>query len=343
MIKDAEEAEAVQNRLNSVIEATGSVAGFTATQLADMASELAAITTYDDDAIKGAMTLIATFKNIRGDQFKGATKAVMDMATVMGGDLKGTAMQVSKALNDPLVGLSALSKAGVTFTEQQRAQIEAMMKVNDVAGAQRIILAELRSEFGGAAEGELNTTAGKFKQLENNIGELKEAIGGALLPYVDELVSKLNEVVSSSDNVDAATAKTAEGIDYLADGVKAFVLLMQSLWLTLQATMWGVQEGNFAVGKGLEWIGVLSEDTTQTLRDMADASYAAADATANAIAANADALINAPIVRRNADTGADSSASGTTESFGEDPIELSDKELEKRKEKRETQKFHENS
>ena len=47
---------------------------------------------------------------------------------------------VGKALNDPLKGLTALSRIGVQFTAQQQEQIKAMVEVGDVAGAQKIIL-----------------------------------------------------------------------------------------------------------------------------------------------------------------------------------------------------------
>jgi hypothetical protein len=61
--------------------------------------------------------------------------------------LSGQAIQLGKALNDPIAGISALSRVGVTFTEEQKATIESMVKMGDVAGAQKLILAELAREF----------------------------------------------------------------------------------------------------------------------------------------------------------------------------------------------------
>ena len=43
---------------------------------------------------------------------------------------------VGKALNDPLKGLTALSKKGVAFSDSQKKMVAAMMKTGDVAGAQ---------------------------------------------------------------------------------------------------------------------------------------------------------------------------------------------------------------
>lgn len=99
--------------------------------------------------------MLLTFTNIGKDVFPDATSTMLDMATAMNGgltpsaeQLKGTSIQLGKALNDPISGISALSKVGVTFTEQQKKQIEAMVQAGDAAGAQKLILAELGREFG---------------------------------------------------------------------------------------------------------------------------------------------------------------------------------------------------
>src|ERR1700712_5749455 len=57
-----------------------------------------------------------------------------------------------KALNDPLKGISALSRAGVTFTQSQQDSIKAMVGANDLLGAQKIILGEVEKQVGGTAK-----------------------------------------------------------------------------------------------------------------------------------------------------------------------------------------------
>ena len=113
----AAEAEEVEAKLVAVLKATKHAAGFTVDELKDIATQLEDITTYDDEAIMGLQTLLATFKEIKGDEFEDATKAALDMSTVLGQDLKSSALMLGKALNDPERGMSALREAGVPFTE----------------------------------------------------------------------------------------------------------------------------------------------------------------------------------------------------------------------------------
>ena len=79
----------------------------------------------DDEAIASAENLILTFKNVRnvageGNQiFDRAALAALDLSKAAGGafgDLPTTAKQLAKALNDPVRGMTALGRAGVTFS-----------------------------------------------------------------------------------------------------------------------------------------------------------------------------------------------------------------------------------
>jgi hypothetical protein len=204
LVKSAADAEQEHAKLVAVLKATGNAAGFTADQLSEMASGFQETTAYEGDAVEGAMAVLASFKEIRGDQFKEATQAAMDMATVMGGDLNGAMLQLGKALNDPIQGMAALSRSGVSFTAEQKRMVEQMQKSGDIVGAQKIILAELKGEFGGAAEAAGQTFGGQVTRLWNKIGDLGEAIGGAMIPALSGLVDWLSKAVDwMSDNEDA--------------------------------------------------------------------------------------------------------------------------------------------
>jgi hypothetical protein len=71
--------------------------------------------------------MLLTFTSIGKDVFPLATQAAADMATKMNGGVIPSAQQmqqqallVGKALNDPIKGLSALSREGVTFSDSQK-------------------------------------------------------------------------------------------------------------------------------------------------------------------------------------------------------------------------------
>lgn len=176
-VKAAVEQENAEKRLEAVLKATGNAAGFTAQQLKDQASELQQLTSIGDETILGTQTIIATFKNIKGDQFKATTLAALDLADVMGTDAKQAAIQLGKALNDPAVGLTLLNRSGISFTETQKEQIKLLVKTGQLQKAQAIILKEVSAQFGGAAEAAGKTFGGQLKLLAANVGDVFEEFG----------------------------------------------------------------------------------------------------------------------------------------------------------------------
>jgi len=185
--------QVAENQLNTVIKSTGNVAGVSAKELKAFAASLQDVTTFGDEAIIGVQSLLLTFKQIDAETLNRATMSILDVSQAMGQDLKTSAVQVGKALNDPIAGLSALSRVGITFTEQQKAQIKTLTNANQVAKAQAIILGELESQFQGsaaaAAEG-----VGAIDQLSNTYGDLQESIGELIFKTLQPLIKFLNNL-----------------------------------------------------------------------------------------------------------------------------------------------------
>ncbi|MDP9183851.1 MAG: hypothetical protein M3P04_13885, partial [Actinomycetota bacterium] len=156
-IAEARESQKVGALTAQVIKTTGGVAKVTAGQVGTLATAISNKTGIDDEAIQSASNLLLTFTNVRNEVGKGndifnqATQAATDMGAALGGDPKSSAIQLGKALNDPVKGITALSRVGVSFTAQQKKQVAAMVKSGDTLGAQKLILGELNKEFGGAA------------------------------------------------------------------------------------------------------------------------------------------------------------------------------------------------
>lgn len=169
--------EAAETDLAAVLSATGNAAGYNLDQLEKMASGMQDMTRTGDEVILGGMSILATFKQVRGEGFERATMAALDMSQVMKQDLKSSMVQIGKALNDPIVGLTALGRTGVTFTEDQKEMITTLQESGDIIGAQAIILKELESQFGGAAHAASKTFAGGMEQADNALGDMKEELG----------------------------------------------------------------------------------------------------------------------------------------------------------------------
>ena len=205
-IEEATAWNSVFAQTQAVIESTGGAAGITAEEMANLATNLSAsegASLFADDAILGAQNVLATFTKIEDLQFAGATEAILDMSQALGMDLDSAAMQVGKALNDPIKGIAALSRSGVQFTADQEAMIKAMVETGNVAGAQELMLAELNTQFGGSAAAAVNTYAGQQVILQEKMAGIQQTLGEALMPLMmqfgtfmsDTLVPILADVV----------------------------------------------------------------------------------------------------------------------------------------------------
>lgn len=181
-----------EKRLAAVLSATRGAVGLSTEQLKSYAAELQGVTNFGDEVTIGAASILATFKDIKGNVFKDAIASMQDMSTIMGTDLNSSAVQLGKALNDPIRGVSALTRVGVSFTQQQKDQIKTMQKAGDILGAQKIIISELQSEFGGAAK----AMADPWTQLKNTLGDVAENVGFVLLPSINTFASALNSMFS---------------------------------------------------------------------------------------------------------------------------------------------------
>ncbi len=177
----------------SVIKSTGGAAKVTVKHITDLSDALERKTTVDGDVIQTGANMIATFTNVRNEVGKGnnifdqATSTVLDMSVALGQDTKNSAIQLGKALNDPIAGVGALSRVGVTFTKQQKDQIKTLVESGNRLGAQKIILAELNKEFGGSAAAQA-TASGRMQVAWH---QLQDTIGSVLLPVVDRFENSL--------------------------------------------------------------------------------------------------------------------------------------------------------
>ncbi|GAA2082168.1 phage tail length tape measure family protein [Pseudolysinimonas kribbensis] len=190
-IKAAGESEKVAAQTAAVVKSTGAAAGQSVEQIGALATKLSRLSGVDDEVVQSGENILLTFTNIKGTTFDAATKSALDMSVAMGTDLNSAALQVGKALNDPVAGMSKLSKVGVTFTQAQKDAAASMVATGDVAGAQAIILGELTKEFGGSAEAFGNTFEGSLGKARTSLGNLQEALGAAFLPIATTVLSKV--------------------------------------------------------------------------------------------------------------------------------------------------------
>lgn len=227
----AEEAASVQNKLNNVLSNMGKTGAVDAVN--ELASAQMKLTGVDDEVIKKGQTILGTFSNIAktagetGGAFERATKLSLDLAATGFSSVDGAAKMLGKALQDPTKGVTALGRAGVTFSEVQKEQIKNFIKTGQVAKAQDLILKEVEKQVGGTAA----AGAKSSDKLKTAFGELEESFGGLLISLFDT-GGKEDGITKLTD----AIYDLADGIDRFkeSEGLKNF----KELIATLSDTGW---------------------------------------------------------------------------------------------------------
>lgn len=252
-IADAREAAKINAQTAAVLKSTGQAAGVSAEHIQEYAASLSAAagkSLFGDSQIQESENLLLTFTNIKGATLDAATAISVDMAQALGGAPKDSAIQLGKALNDPIKGITALTRVGVTFSQDQKDMIQALVETGDVAGAQAVIIEELNKEFGGSAEAAAKADGG-WAQFNDRLGEAKETIGAAILPLLSVLAGFLNDSILPA--VEAAAAAFSA---WLADpatqaGIQQIVTLIQQGLATALAIIVPLVQGvvaSFAAG-----------------------------------------------------------------------------------------------
>ncbi len=232
MLEAAGESQRVMTQTNAVLRSTGGIAGMSAEEVRKLATEMQRTTPINDEAAQAAENMLLTFTAIGHEIFPQVTKAVADMATAMNGgmvpseqELIDTSIQVGKALNDPVEGITALKRVGVQFSDAQRQVIQRLVDSNQGLEAQKLILAELNREFGGSSTAALGTYGGAMANLKNKFDDVSEAVGTAFLPVAMDLANALSGALTgAADFLNAHMVQLQAGVISV---VGAFKVLIQ--------------------------------------------------------------------------------------------------------------------
>lgn len=216
------------------VKSTGQAAGFATEELLKMASDLQNKTIFgDEEILQGATAQLLTFTNIAGEQFERTQLAALNLSTRLDGDLKSASIQLGKALNDPIANLSALSRSGIQFSEDQKAVIKSLADSGRLADAQTIILDELEKQYGGAAEAAAKAGKGGLTQLYNILGDLMESFGEIVMEYINPFVAKLKALALRFNDLDKSTKKIIVVIAAFAAAIGPILVTLGFLMTTV--------------------------------------------------------------------------------------------------------------
>lgn len=237
-VKAAADSENATAQLNAVLKSTKGIAGVTADEVLNLSSALQKLSPFEDEAITGAQSMLLTFTKIGKEIFPDATQTVLDMSTALGQDLKSSSIQLGKALNDPINGVNALRRVGVAFTDEQQDLIKRLVESGKTLEAQKLILAELSTEFSGSAKAQAETFGGQITVLKNQVGDLMEVIGNALIPALKIIASAIKPAVEAIAKFAEENPKLFNTIVLVVAGLGILLTIVGALiasWSTIVA------------------------------------------------------------------------------------------------------------
>jgi len=222
-------------RIGALLRSTGAVSGQTRTELLKLASDVGRTTLLDERDVQDAIGILLTFANVQGETFERAIRLSADLTEVLGGDIRSATLQLAKALEEPTIGLTALRRAGVTFTPVQQEQIKLLVEQNRLFEAQSIILDEVAAKQGDNAAEAAKGYAGALDGLGQSTRELTRAFGKHLSEALEPAIRRtdtyfrlLAAFVDQSDRAKEAVVAQAEA-ESRANRVEGLTLQQQVL------------------------------------------------------------------------------------------------------------------
>lgn len=260
-VRDAASYQQITDQVGQTIKSTGGAARVTVEDLKAYAGQLEAQSGIDEELILNGQNVLLTFTKVRNEVGKGndvfnqASQAALDLSTTMGGDLAGANVLVGKALNDPIKGITALTRAGVQLTAEQKAQIKTMVASGDTMGAQKIILGELTTQFGGAAEAAGKGLTGSLARAKDAFSDIMREVGERVIPVL-------------ADVADWAAVKLPPAFDAIKSAIVPVVEFFKSTVVPFfEKGMAAVSE---AFGKGATDTGGSMSKVSETIRKMVE-------------------------------------------------------------------------
>jgi phage-related protein/cell wall-associated NlpC family hydrolase len=200
------ESEKVDKQIAAREKSTRESAGVTGEHIDKLSNKLLNLSGVDNEATKSAAALLLTFRDIKNEgthkAFDETTKAILNVATAMNNgaipsaeQLKTTVIQVGKAVNDPIKGMSALRRVGVSFTESQETQVKTLVESGKQYAAQKIILGELNKEFAGSAKAAGSTLQGQLDKTKAKFQNLAAELVKGLMPVFNKVLEVAGNVV----------------------------------------------------------------------------------------------------------------------------------------------------
>lgn len=225
-----EKAEALHQAFAQVeagLESTGGAAGMTMESIKSMADEMSGRMKFAKADIIDMQAQMLTFGGITKENFPAIGDAIANVATKIGMDLHGMAIQFGKAMENPSEGIRKLQRQGVMFSKEQREQIDKLVAKGEMVKAQQIMLTEIQNKYGGSSKAAFDTDP--LARFSKMMGKFQVAVGNAALALLEYLMPALEAIAGAFKKVGEWIGKVVGWIKKHSEGVTAFVQIIGAL------------------------------------------------------------------------------------------------------------------
>lgn len=193
-------AEVAQTKLTTAMRIQGMFTPAVVSQYAALSEQFQRTTVFSDDLVTEMQALLIQVGNVMPSQMERALDAATNLASGLGIDLETATTLVAKAAAGHT---ETLGRYGIQVDQ-------AAVKTQGLDA----VLQSINKQFGGQAAAQIETYAGKVKQLENNWDNVKEAVGKAIAN--DPLVTRgLDAIKNAADHASASQFGLADSLKKL--------------------------------------------------------------------------------------------------------------------------------
>lgn len=260
-----QEIEAI-NRLNQALGANGNFIEDATERFGEWAKTLERTTKFQSDAVLSGAALLESMTGLSEQGLKGATEAAMKLSNGLGIDLDTAIRLVGKAANGQT---DAFSRYGISIAKTD----------NDATNFKNT-LETINSRFPNLTAG-MNSFAGAQGLISKGFEDIQKVIGGAITKnyaVVEAMAALGKELFGVADGLEdseqAMREMIANGLIKAIEYTGYFVAAMDAMSRAVTAIWRGVAgfvvDSALELGKALNYVGVVSDETVADLQRMSD-------------------------------------------------------------------------
>jgi hypothetical protein len=281
-IKAAAESESVARSLEQIAKNSGAF-GKTAGEVQSAVKELTSYTTalskltgVDDEVLNSIIRGFIAVPELAAkgvDGLKNMAKIALDVAAGTGKGVESIGAAFIKVAGDESTALSKLLRAGIVFTESQKAAYNQILETNGEIAAQDYLLGELGTTFEGAAE----AAANPFLRLQAILEDFQETIGSAFLPAIEEAIPVIQAAVDAfvaspefTEFIRDTSAGFSEMLEFLPDVLNSMTNLANDALPLLNELL---PVFNNLVTLGSQGLGGMAEESGNAFKTLTDLAF----------------------------------------------------------------------